>query len=62
MQIRDLRLLDDASNRKKPAIWTRHSAILVSLPGREEEGLQEEGTRAAIMRQRMLVFFADVTD
>ena len=55
VQIRDLRLLDDASNRKKPAIWTRHSAILVSLPGQDGLG----GTRAAIMRQRMLVFFGD---
>eukprot|EP01046_Picozoa_sp_COSAG06_P027716 COSAG06_NODE_2462_length_6835_cov_4.415974_3_plen_589_part_00 len=54
-QIRDLRLLDcnvasgshHVGNRNgKPAIWVRHSCILVSL----------EGFRCAIMRQRLLLF------
>ncbi len=50
-QIRDLRLLDVASCHRsngigKPAIWVRHSCILVSL----------EGFRCAIMRQRLLLF------
>lgn len=49
-QIRDLRLLDGAASQRsgvgKPAIWVRHSCILVSL----------EGFRCAIMRQRLLLF------
>ena len=44
-QLRDLRLLD-WRNKHLPAIWVRHSALLICM----------EGMRCAIMRQRLLVF------